>query len=85
MCSCGNVNSVSSLYYPSPSPEVVENCEKTRTEIQDLYNRMVCVKSEVTGKTVNTYLGILLTMLNINQYCKYNTNEIEVYIIKYNC
>lgn len=85
MCSCGKVNSIPKIYTPAPSPQIVPNCVKSRTEIQTLYNRMVCVKETTSSKKVNYYLGILLTMLNLNEYCKYDVVDIEVYANNNNC
>jgi len=85
MCNCSGVNLAVSTYNSTPFVETVINCEKTRSSVQTLYDRMLCAKDDFSKLEENIYLGKLLTMLNINDYCKYDVAEIESYVTNKNC
>ena len=85
MCNCRNSNPLPKAYVSTPSPRVDVNCEKTINDIQNLYNRLLCTKNSYFSKTENIYLGKLLTMINLKEYCKYDVTEIEEFVTSKNC
>jgi len=85
MCNCGKVNSSPKTYTYSTVPQTIVDCDISREEIQSVYNKLVCVKEKTTSKLLNIFLGQILTMLNINEYCKYSLEEINIFITNNNC
>ena len=80
MCNCGKVQSVSAVFTPQPQVARVYNCTTTKEKLLDLYTKLEYIKQEFSSKFTNIYMGKILTMLNLSDYCKYTIEEIELFI-----
>lgn len=85
-CGCSS-NSGSNLpfnYVPQQTiPASTIPCDKTREEIEALAARAECAKREGTTLLLNAILGQLYSMLNLGEYCRYDTEYITTYLQSY--
>ena len=81
--SCKAVNN----FYTAPNRSVIPvviDCDTPKEVIETLYQRLICYRESNTHST-NKELGILLTMLNLKEYCKYDTTSIKTMLNNSNC
>jgi hypothetical protein len=84
MCSCGKVNSVQRTYSPPPVVIVNKDCFVTKQKIETIYNRLLCLKNSGTSN-INSYIGKIITMINLKDYCKYDISDILNFLNSTNC
>ena len=83
MCNCGrNIQQTTHTY--TPKVREVVNCDIQESTILSIYNSLVTIKQNNPSNQLNIYLGKVLTMINLADYCKYDIEEINQFIVKYN-
>lgn len=66
-------------------PPLNSNCDKTLEEIESLKQRLYCVESKIPLSLYNQYMGIIRSLINLKNYCKYNLDPIIQLLNEYNC
>lgn len=86
MCGCNKVipqYQGSPTYIPVITPPVF--CTKTLGDIQEISNKLPCLKSKINIKQYNSFVGIIQSMLNLQDYCKYDTDQITQMLTLHGC
>lgn len=84
MCGCKNVSTVP-MSQPAVARVVDTQCTKTKDDIINLYNRLLCYKEINPGFVVNVNLGQVISMLNTFEYCRYDVTHIEELLNSTSC
>ncbi len=87
--SCGKKTTSSSYYdmsvYDVVWPPNKTKCLRTLEEVRTLQNRLNCAKETMSYKYYNSYAGILKSMLNFRDYCRYDLSPILDMIESHGC
>lgn len=87
--SCGKKTTSSSYYdisvYDIIWPPNKVRCTKTLGEIKILQDRLNCAKDKISFKYYNSYSGIIKSMLNFKDYCRYDVAPILDMIENHEC
>lgn len=75
MCGCKNKKPVQ---IQAPVQKIVksENCEQNFTTISNINIKLNCLENKIPIRVYNSYLGIILSMLNTGRYCDYDVTNI---------
>lgn len=66
-------------------PTYKEPCNMKETDIMAFKERLKCLKKKVPLHQHNRYLGIINSMLNLKNYCKYNTKQLKELLDECQC
>ena len=87
--SCGKKTTGSSYYdvsvYDIIWPPNKTKCLRTLQEMKTLQQRLNCAKEKISPKYYNSYAGIIKSMLNFKDYCKYDLGPILDMIENHGC
>ena len=87
--SCSKKNTSPGYYdmsvYDVIWPPNKTRCLRTKEEMLILQNRLNCAKNKMGYKYYNSYAGIIKSMLNFKDYCKYDVTPILDMIDNHGC
>jgi hypothetical protein len=65
------------------TPTIPVVCGQNELKIDELISKIKCIINIERTPKLNSYLGILLSMKNVQDFCRYDINEIENFTINY--
>jgi hypothetical protein len=71
--------------YKSVTVKEQKDCNVTRDELIEIYDSLLCVQKKKTNKGVNKYLGNILSLINTQDYCYLDIQEIKDFINGFDC
>jgi hypothetical protein len=85
MCGCNN--NIPPVQYSAPQVVYTPdpNCGKTELDIRSVQFRMVCLKSKIPVYDYNKYMGILNTLINLRDYCRYDIEPLILLLNEKSC
>lgn len=60
-------------------------CNLTEEDICAIKERLMCLKTKIKGKDFNKYLGFVNSLINLEDYCRYDLSMIEEIIDELGC
>mgnify|MGYP006335215857 CR=1 FL=1 len=87
MCNCNKSTPIvaASTYYSVQQNISTFDCSKSKGEIEALYEKLKCLKGKIHFKNYNSWKGILDSLLNTKNYCKYSLTPLIELFITYEC
>jgi hypothetical protein len=85
-CFSCSQKSAAKAYFKSVEIEKEKVCEEKESELLEMLAKMQCISKINRSPQVNSFLGELLSMINLKDYCRYDLAPIKIFTNNYaNC
>lgn len=84
-CNSCKQKNASEVFFQMAAPKFFGNCDVTKEQIEVVETRLVCLRDKINYVDFNRSLGIVKSLLNTQNYCKYNLKPLLDLLDEYDC
>lgn len=84
-CNTCKQTNAAEVFFQMAAPKFYGNCGVTKEEVEAIKGRLLCLKTKIQYVDYNRSMGIVISLLNTGNYCKYNLQPLIDLLDEFNC
>lgn len=84
-CNTCKQKNLSEIYFQMAAPKFYGDCDVTQEQVAAIKERLICLKPKIKYVDYNRAMGIVISLLNTQNYCKYNLQPLITLLDEFDC